>query len=62
LDSFVGILAFILGGTVLLMIVIGIIVTGISRHFNRINCEQFSQQTNRPTKFVLYNFASTGLV
>ncbi len=52
--------AFFLGVVVFIAVVF-VLVIGLSRHFGRINCEQFAQQTGRTTKFVVYNFANSGV-
>lgn len=32
----------------------------LGRHYGRVNCEAFAQQTNRQTKFVIYNSFASG--
>jgi hypothetical protein len=50
----------IFGGAVLFVLVLVVTIIGLSRHFNRVNCDAFARNTSRPTKFVIYNFASSG--
>ncbi len=47
-------------GFLLFVTVVMVSVVGLSRHFGRIACGNWSSETGYPTKFVLLNTASTG--
>jgi hypothetical protein len=37
-----------------------LIIIPVSRHYGRVACHTFSEQTGRPTKFVIYTSFDTG--
>jgi hypothetical protein len=59
-DSLWGLLVFLALATVILLVAIAVPVVGLSRHYGRIHCNAFAQNTNRPTKFVVYSYVDTG--
>ena len=47
-------IAFLAGTAALIFVSLGLMIS-VGRHYDRINCKNFSAQTNRQVKFVIYS-------